>query len=230
MSLAHKNYVFTEKHRNNLSAAQTGKRHSDASKQKMSRTRKGMVSPRKGCKLTPETISKMIESRKWYRPSPESNEKNRQTHIRLGSVQRLRTGKPVWNKGQIGIQKHSEETRNKISATNKLLGRRPPLLVGSDHYNWRGGVTPESLKIRNSAKYDLWRTSVFQRDNWTCQKYGTRGGVIQAHHILSFHDNPDLRFDLNNGITLSKRAHSEFHNKYGRGNNTPEQLAEFLAP
>jgi len=33
---------------------------------------------------------------------------------------------------------------------------------------------------------------------------------------------------LRNGITLSKKAHNEFHKKYGKRNNTPEQLNEFL--
>ena len=32
-----------------------------------------------------------------------------------------------------------------------------------------------------------------------------------------------------NGITLSKKAHKEFHAKYGKTNNTKEQLQEFLS-
>lgn len=31
-----------------------------------------------------------------------------------------------------------------------------------------------------------------------------------------------------NGITLSKKAHKEFHHIYGTKNNTKEQLIEFL--
>jgi len=34
---------------------------------------------------------------------------------------------------------------------------------------------------------------------------------------------------IDNGITLSEKAHREFHKKYGIKNNTNEQLEEFLA-
>lgn len=30
------------------------------------------------------------------------------------------------------------------------------------------------------------------------------------------------------GITISKKLHSDFHNKYGRKNNTKEQFLEFI--
>lgn len=37
-----------------------------------------------------------------------------------------------------------------------------------------------------------------------------------------------MKRKLDNGITLSKKAHKEFHKIYGRKNNTKEQLEEFL--
>jgi len=36
------------------------------------------------------------------------------------------------------------------------------------------------------------------------------------------------RFAIDNGITLSKKSHKEFHDKYGQENNTREQLIQFL--
>ena len=44
----------------------------------------------------------------------------------------------------------------------------------------------------------------------------------------NFAQYPELRFAINNGITFSDKAHKEFHRKYGRINNTLEQLQEFL--
>lgn len=94
--------------------------------------------------------------------------------------------------------------------------------------NWQGGITPLNTKVRNSKKFCLWRDNVFKRDNWTCQKYGIVGGKLTAHHIQNFAQYPELRFEINNGITLSKKAHQEFHRKYGIKNNTREQIEVFL--
>ncbi len=103
------------------------------------------------------------------------------------------------------------------------------VVAGPKHYLWKGGITSSNNKVRTSAEYKLWRLTVFQRDNYTCQKYGTRGGDLIAHHIHNFADAPTLRLVVANGITLSEEAHNEFHRRYGKTNNTLEQLTEFLA-
>ena len=79
-----------------------------------------------------------------------------------------------------------------------------------------------------SIDFRLWREAVFARDNWICQKYGLRGGKLHPHHIQNFAQYPELRFAIDNGITLSEKAHKEFHKKYGIKNNTKGQLEEFL--
>lgn len=99
---------------------------------------------------------------------------------------------------------------------------------GKNHYNWQGGITPENVKIRNSIEFRLWRESVFARDNWTCQKCKVKGGKLHSHHIKNFAEWPELRFAIDNGITLCKKCHKKFHEKYGRNKNTLEQLQEFL--
>jgi len=116
------------------------------------------------------------------------------------------------------LGKHqSEETRQKRALS----------LKGNRCYKWKGGITPINKIIRNSLEMKLWRKAVFIRDNFTCQKCGVSGGKLNAHHINNFSDFPELRFDINNGITLCKHCHKEFHHKYGKKNNTKEQLEEF---
>jgi 5-methylcytosine-specific restriction endonuclease McrA len=100
-------------------------------------------------------------------------------------------------------------------------------LIGNK-FAYINGSTDENSKLRNSIDMRLWREAVFARDNYTCQKSDKKGGVLRAHHIYNFAKYPELRFAINNGITLSEKEHNKFHKKYGRKNNTPEQLQEFL--
>ena len=67
-----------------------------------------------------------------------------------------------------------------------------------------------------------------ERDSFTCQKSGQKGGDLEVHHINNFADFPELRTSIENGITLSKQEHKNFHKKYGYKKNTKEQLIEFL--
>lgn len=113
--------------------------------------------------------------------------------------------------------------------TRYWLGKKRLNMTGNKNPAWIDGRTPENVKIRNSVGSDLWRNSVFSRDNFTCQKTGQIGGKLIVHHVLNFSNYPEFRFVLENGITLSKESHKEFHKIYGIKNNTRKQLEEFLS-
>lgn len=90
-----------------------------------------------------------------------------------------------------------------LTSGKNLIG----LQTGESHWNWKGGVTPINEKIRKSMEYRLWRTAVFERDNYTCVWCGEKGIYLHADHIKPFAYFPELRFAIDNGRTLCKECH-----------------------
>ena len=88
---------------------------------------------------------------------------------------------------------------------------RPKDTSGKNHWNWKGGVTPENQRQRSSAQAKAWRNAVFERDKYICQLCGKQGGKLNAHHIKSWAKHTDLRFEVESGITLCEKCHRQIH-------------------
>jgi len=109
---------------------------------------------------------------------------------------------------RVGRQ-HSPETRALISL--KTRERTPR---GSDCHSFKDGRLVERRGDRFSAAYKRWRFDVFSRDKFTCQRCGdSRGGNLHAHHLKSFADHPELRFEVSNGLTLCEGCHKKEHER-----------------
>lgn len=98
--------------------------------------------------------------------------------------------------------------KNQFEIDESKYRERPS---GEKHWNWKGGITNEGHRIRESPEYRQWRKFVFERDKYTCQRCGEVGGKLNAHHIKPFSVYSELRFDIDNGITLCKKCHIELH-------------------
>ena len=97
---------------------------------------------------------------------------------------------------------------------------------GEDHGMWKGGTSTQRERFMQTKEYKNWRSEVFKRDNYTCHLCNTRGYKLVAHHIKNYSEYLELRVDINNGIKLCEKCHTEFHNKYGYTNNKLSQIKE----
>ena len=199
-----------------------GKRLSEEIKRKMSEAHKGKKRPpfSEEWKRNISKAKKKNPTKYWLgKKRPPFSE---ETICKMKIVAKKRGNNGVSYKGF----KPSEEHRKNLSKA--LKGKPKPWMKGENHPNWKGEESSENHRIRGSIEMNLWREAVFARDNWTCQKYKIKGGKLVAHHIRNFAKIIELRTSIENGITLSDKAHREFHKKYGFKNNSREQLEEFL--
>ncbi len=101
---------------------------------------------------------------------------------------------------------HSEESKLKMRTAK--LGK-----IGELANNWRGGIGPLNRKLRACALYQIWRSAVFLRDNFTCQNFCCKycknkiGVMIHPHHIKPVSLFPELAFKIDNGTTYCKEFH-----------------------
>ena len=66
-----------------------------------------------------------------------------------------------------------------------------------------------------------------KRDNYICKLSKQNSSKLVVHHLEGFANNKELRFALDNGITLSKDIHNLFHQIFGNFNNTRQQFLQF---
>lgn len=149
-----------------------------------------------GKKHTEETKAKMRELNQ--KKTPEQRAKNTK-NFGAYAIKGRKAPPTAFKKGHIPVVPFQKGvSRNK----------------GKDNPQWKGGITPIHLKIRNSTEYKLWRIAVFERDNYTCVWCGTRGEkglghrvTLNADHIKPFSQFPELRFAIDNGRTLCISCH-----------------------
>lgn len=116
----------------------------------------------------------------------------------------------------------TKRKKNIINLNSKQIGKKHP--------RWDDKKSDkERISFRCFAETKIWRKSVYERDNYTCQICGdSKGGNLNAHHLDGWDWCREKRFDINNGVTLCIKCHKTFHSQYGYGNNTKEQFLVFL--
>ncbi len=137
-----------------------------------------------------------------------------------------------YHKTKVGKKRpdHSIKMAGNTFRKNKALTEQQRLnLKGENNHRWKGGITPLYSKIRKLFEYSIWRSSVYQRDNFICQSCFKENQRLECHHIKGFskiisefkikniQNAIDCKalWDINNGKTLCKNCHKHT-DSYGK--------------
>ena len=66
-----------------------------------------------------------------------------------------------------------------------------------------------------NLNYHMWRKYVLERDGYICRICGSPAN--HAHHLLSYKDNPELRYIVSNGSSRCLACHKNEHSKEKNG-------------
>lgn len=184
---------------------------------------------KKGTTFSDEHKQRLSESRKKYFANhPEAKVKMAErtkmlvANGKMGFAKgnSMRKGVNPWNKGKTA--KDDPRILKHANLIDKETGRP---------FNYKGGrkyfTQQERLKI--AAELRQWRNQIFARDDYTCQICGARNGngkkiILNADHIKSFVNYPELRLDLENGRTLCLDCHRKTENYGGKLTWSKESL------
>ena len=109
-------------------------------------------------------------------------------------------GRVANNRGQ----KMSDAQKQKIS--DSKTGQN----TGESNWRWMSDRSQlaKADEHRNDTSHREWSRNVKNRDGWKCRIANADcDGRLESHHILSYKEHPELRYEVNNGITLCHAHH-----------------------
>ncbi len=130
-----------------------------------------------------------------------------------------------------GLEQCGIKRRTKAQA---LRGKPHPSAQGSKSHNWKGGLSGWRKLARGRLNEHFVRPGM-QRDNFMCQWCGSKKNIVAHHYRRSFMEIVNLvrrdcnekdvelfvativkEHSLEDGVTLCKKCHDDFHKKYGK--------------
>jgi hypothetical protein len=175
----------------------------------------------KGRTRSPETRARMSVAAKLR--SEEHYANSRSPEARAKASAKMKGRKP-WHSLRPTTEAFRESRRLINLGRPKSIETRLKMAEarrGEKSHLWKGGLSKEHYRERQNAmqtvEYRLWKESVFnQAGNICALEDETCSGPLQAHHIQSWTEFPELRYEVSNGQCLCKDHHQRTDNFAGR--------------
>lgn len=124
------------------------------------------------------------------------------------------------------LLKRNERNFCSISCKGAWLSK---YAVGESNPAWNPDLTQEERdRGRNYPEYYEFIRSVLKRDEYMCRICMSETDALNVHHINSYDWDKGNRTNVNNGVTLCRTCHTDFHKQFGYGKNTRSQFLTYL--
>ena len=97
-----------------------------------------------------------------------------------------------------------------LSKTSSCGCFRKDTFTGEGNPNYNPNLLMEERNGKRGYAAERWAKEVKRRDNYTCQVCWSTENVI-AHHLNSYKSDKEARYNIENGITLCRECHTDFH-------------------
>jgi hypothetical protein len=160
-------------------------------------------------RLQIKIVQEQVEFNKMFKKGYKPTE----THLKRLSESHL--GITPVNKGAKMSQAFRDECRRRMTGRKQIRSEEGKKsfrekMSGPKNKRWNPDRSQIDLnKRRNwSVQCIEWREAIFKRDGHKCRISNEEcSAFVEAHHILRWSEYPDLRFNINNGITLCRAHH-----------------------
>lgn len=140
------------------------------------------------------------------------------------SKQKIREKQTAWRKTQSykdfveRQRERAKKSKTKFTKGHKPLTDGMNLLAyqkGENHWNWKGGINPDVVRVRHLGKMIQWRKAIFERDDYSCVLCKRRGVELNADHypvpFTVLYKNKDWKtmWNISNGRTLCVTCHNK---------------------
>jgi len=166
----------------------------------------------------------------WYekRCNECHNLKFRPATGRISST-RFKKGQKPWNKGTKGVSKPNNTSFKPGHVMPNGAGFQKGIPSTGITFK-KGNIPWNKYKVdgRNSLEYKAYIKKALERDLYKCKQCASTH-VLHVHHIKNWEEYPNLRFDINNVITLCKSCHMKLHkNGHLVSHKTRNKISESL--
>lgn len=225
------NYAVSESARMKISASLKGRKKPPRTKEhaaKIGAALKGRKLSEAQRRRCAEVLREAHKSEKWLAATREFSKTRIGVPQKLESI--LKRTATRRERGGFIVKQHVRDIVGKVSRnrvrsieermkiSKSLMGRKRDQEIGR-----RAGATriarrtkPYPEKRQKDPRYKPWRLAVLKRDLFTCKMCGLVDEGNHAHHLKGWSSSPELRYSVENAITLCVSCHARHHHEERR--------------